>query len=68
MSRDQRIIDAEFEVISGPLEPPEAPEPLPFKQRLQSEIGVFKYLIWALWILGLGGAIFGEVVLPAISR
>lgn len=65
MSKDQRVIDAEFEVISGPLE---APAPLPFKQRLQAELGVFKYLGWGLWLFGLGGAILGEVILPALSR
>ena len=65
MSRDQsRVVDAEFEVISGP---DAVPEPLPLKERIQRELGVFKYLIWGLWAFALGGAILAEAILPAIA-
>lgn len=65
MNRDQRVIDADFEVIDGPLE---APPPPSFKEQIQTALGWWKYLIWALWLFGLGGAILGEVILPALSR
>lgn len=65
MSGDRSVIDAEFRVIRGP---DVVPEPLPLKERIQAELGVFKYMVWALWLFGLGGAILGEVILPALGR
>lgn len=62
-SKEDQIVDAEFEVIVGPLE---APAPLPFKQRLHDALGWWKYLIWGLWIAA-GLALLAGEVLPALG-
>ncbi|MFA7334934.1 MAG: hypothetical protein WC130_11680 [Kiritimatiellia bacterium] len=63
-SKEERIIDAKFEVIRGP---DTVPEPENFKQKVQSGVGWFKYVIWALWALA-GLAMLAGEALPALAR
>lgn len=63
MDKDQRVIDAEFEVISGP---DEAPPPPSFKEQIQAALGWWKYLVWGLWIAAGLAPLAGEV-LPSLG-
>lgn len=57
MSKDQRVVDAEFEVISGP-DP--IPDERPFKERFQAGIGWLKWVVWALWAFAGLAMVIGE--------